>query len=793
MSVYIECSRTPYEKRDPVGKQRCTAPGFIAPVANMVASPLTLNRRGSNGEEVPSQPIPQGESQPEAVKSSPTLPAMNDPEAEVPFDVATQISCVVYNPDEPRVHFEQKSCHRFCDENPDWGWTRFHGPWIDIHKRKRLQRQALLRHDTLAFTAYIRTVRDDTGSLWWHPPKDNPAWDCVARCGQRGLFHGSANCSAIVSAFSTWLHLAPIAEALRGINVAQPFVVPQSRPLPFIESLKSVLEDMRISAISSHMTIPLEYLTEAAQGYEVNLNSKTDVIEVWDKVRELVKIESQQSEDFGPLESLLDRIWTFRQPNQASQIIKKLANGVSEHSLNNAYRGETEPDSVQETIDKHPTYNNKNGGSDYPWCLQVELHRQSYDIKQRKWKKMTHKIELNETVRFLDDEYTLFSMIVHQGDLESGQYSSVIQPQGPGTKWFRYYDDGGEKDVVGLTQRQARQAHEGNGVQAEGTAAVAYVAVYLKHDVSQALKKHQLDRPLTQADNVEKRDWNMILRGDDIVDVHIWLEGSFLKHRGRGLLDPWATSNKDIAAFDGSDSSFIKMRLPVSTKLGLLRIALERDNFAGAKGIFWALNMATWTIVNCLPSFERVRDDQTLGELASLTRGFHLWYAGLPSDIAPATSARDRSDGLPEHQLQHETLSANPTLVENVGPTTDEDVVMEGIQDDIVRAPNHRATPSDFVPGWDDAETFAYPGTYCFLKVFDPVTQNLSAASALFGRRLESLSDVVKRELSMATDQAIDLYLERSSTVTPAPLYDHVPGQYDGVIYIVQKRLSESE
>ena len=798
MSVYIECSRTPYEKRDPVEKPRSTVPGLTAPVANMVASPVTAIRRGSNGEPNSLQPLPECGSQQEAVKSSPTLPATNVVDVEIPFDVAAQISCIVYNPDEPRVHFEQKSCHRFCDENPDWGWTRFHGPWFDIHRRQRLQRQALLRHDTLAFTAYVRIIKDDTGSLWWHPPKDNPIWNSVARCGQRGLSHGSANRSAIVSAFSTWLHIGPIADALRGIPVPQPFVVPQSRPLPFIEALQTVLQDIGVSSLSSHVSIPLEDVTETARRYGVDLNSKMDVVEVWDKLRQLVKMESQlsqQSRDYHVIESLFDGVWTFRQPNQASHTTPEPTNDISEHSANHTDRGKTEPNSVQKTINNFTSHAHGESDIDYPWCLQVELRRQSFDKNKRKWKKLTHEIKLNETVSFLNTEYTLFGIIVHQGDLESGEYFSIIRPQGPGTKWFRYYNDSGRKDVVCLTQRQACQAHEGSGVQAEGNSAVAYVAVYLKHDVCQGMKDYQLDRLQSLANDVKERNWNVMLHGDDVMDVHIWREDWFLKHQGRGILDPWATSSRVIAALDDSDSFVIKIRLPVSTKLRSVKETLEREYSTAAKGKFWALNMSNWTTVNLLPRFEQVRDDMDLCELARHTRGFHLWYARLPPETAQTTSATDENGGLPQQQLQNETSAASLTSEDNAGPSTDVDVIMEGTQDDIDRVPNPPTTPPQPLAGSMDFPFHVVErGTYCFLKIFDPNSQDLRAVGTLFGKRLESLKDFARRQLSMDAEQVIDLYQEGGLIVTQATLLDDNMNWYsDGVIFIAQKHLSELE
>lgn len=101
----------------------------------------------------------------------------------------------------------QKSKHQYYNHNPDWGWTRFHGPWSDIHCRRRYQRKPLLENDTLAFTVYIQVVQDPTKSLWWHPSESRPSWDSMSLIGLRGLKCKEHHSSAVVAAVSTWMHL----------------------------------------------------------------------------------------------------------------------------------------------------------------------------------------------------------------------------------------------------------------------------------------------------------------------------------------------------------------------------------------------------------------------------------------------------------------------------------------------------------------------------------------------------------------------------------------------------------
>ena len=181
ISIYLECSPTPYEENQ---AKEDKSPATDEPQKLNESNSTSNSHDSSNGSPPEASTVPEAmvddPSVPDDAKETPEIvsqPSHTIPKNEKPWGVAAQISCVIYNPDEPRVNAHQKGCHRFYNDNPDWGWTRFHGPWDEIHKRRRFQRQALLRNDTLAFTAYVRTVVDDTKALWWHPGKDKPEWD----------------------------------------------------------------------------------------------------------------------------------------------------------------------------------------------------------------------------------------------------------------------------------------------------------------------------------------------------------------------------------------------------------------------------------------------------------------------------------------------------------------------------------------------------------------------------------------------------------------------------------------
>ena len=176
-SVYVECSPVADEE----AKTSEDARRASIPKENAISSEGTAaNEHAAIAPDQDEQTLPDASNTADdpitPLQSSQALPSKPDPEADKTWRVAAQFCCVMYNPGEPRVYASHKSCHSYYSDNPDWGWTRFHGPWDELHQRKRYSRQALLRNDTLAFTAYIRLVHDSTNALWWHPPKEKPTW-----------------------------------------------------------------------------------------------------------------------------------------------------------------------------------------------------------------------------------------------------------------------------------------------------------------------------------------------------------------------------------------------------------------------------------------------------------------------------------------------------------------------------------------------------------------------------------------------------------------------------------------
>lgn len=521
LSVYIECSRAPPEKHDVLTSENTHSTAESeeprdAPPAQQA------NGEGSSGVDTTERLEPRAsETVTEPMVFEPAgdmasgswhLDIHHAEENQEHWQVAAQIGCVVYNPQEPRVSHPGKSEHHFDDESPDWGWTRFHGPWSEIHIRQPLQRQALLRNDTLSFTAYVRVVRDDTGALWWHPTKgknERDCWDSVAKTGL-GAFSVSWDYTSVLNAaLSTWLHLHPFRDILCKAYIPDPVKDTHMRPRWLVQETRSLLSKM-YDPTTHHSTLSLQRIHEVLKWYGRDSKQVSDVIEMWDVLRDLLNAEVCDGDSNGRCEDLFKQLITLRQPDpfpqadigstdgdfMASQgsrspVVKKGARSVQE-AVDGAIGSESEAKEFW-----------RQSSSDFsPSVLQIELERRQYDKKSRRWDRLSHKIELNEEVNLCswhpragaEVNYTLHSMVVHDGDLEARNFCTIVRPGRPGTKWVKYANRKSRQEVVHVTRKQAIEAHEGVGDDRKGSQPVAYVVIYIRNDL---LKTMNITEPIS--------------------------------------------------------------------------------------------------------------------------------------------------------------------------------------------------------------------------------------------------------------------------------------------------------
>lgn len=481
LSVYLECSTESYNDDD-------TEP------ENSAADDPEISQDAEDDKVGAVVDVPEGPSNPDvrdpdsSMQDSPSSPNTED---EAPWEVAAQFGVVLYNPAEPRVQYNFKEEHQFWNGNDDFGRKYFHGPWTEMKVRQRGQRQALLRNDTLALTAYIRIVQDPTGSLWWRQRDEGPSWNNIAKTGLRGLSTRMEGEGFFTAGMAAWLHLPPFQDLVCGFHVPNQREQPFARPKPLFAALQRVLYHT-LHEVQPNNTVELTPIVHALKDYGVDFRAKIDTLEAWEIIRWRMEQEAEGTETKAKLAELFGHVTS-----------------PSRHLLNGASSPETSfqdypcirlparnGGSIQEKLNQaleNGTHSARPIIQSAPKLLQIELERQMFEGTTRKWVKVNNRVVLDEKLAFPQQmvdsgsnlTYSLYGMIVHRGALQSGLYYLVIRPGGPKTKWFRFYGEREGYQVQCITRKKAIRAHEGfeEDERDQETAAVAYLVMYLRDDV----------------------------------------------------------------------------------------------------------------------------------------------------------------------------------------------------------------------------------------------------------------------------------------------------------------------
>ncbi|KAJ4379318.1 hypothetical protein N0V86_005363 [Didymella sp. IMI 355093] len=487
LSVYLECLSV----IDPSSKKK--KDGRVDSVATDRAAKET---REETMAEPPVQP-------PMVEYQYTPLPLLGSKQLPKRKSVAAQVSVVMYNPTEPRVNYSRTALHRFCNGSPDWGWTRFHGPYYDIPHRLRGQRQALLRDDKLAFTGYVRIIEDETDCLWEHHSRENP-WDSFAMTGLQGLMLGedaSAPGGNMISAIASWMLFKPFRKLLYSAHTPNPEEEPLAHPKPLLSALKKVLYMLRTQVDPGAGAVALDDVLDALEWYGINERTdKLDVIETWEVLRTKLEEELQDAPEAA----------TF-----AGMCGPKRNHSVGVPSYKVPVAG---VESMQSAIDKSTDF--VMAAQELPQLLTIELERQEFDFKTRSYLKLINKISLDDHVCVRGVPYTLYGFVVHKQTLQSYVYQPVLRPEGPGSRWYSYSDSKDENHVKCLTRREAVEAHEGKAGSGrlEGNDPVAYIAMYVRDDTTDLAFKPGAD----------SESW----------EVPPWIKADVERTKSSGILDP---------------------------------------------------------------------------------------------------------------------------------------------------------------------------------------------------------------------------------------------------------------
>ena len=369
--------------------------------------------------------------------------------------IAAQVSVVMYNPAEPRVYEHKTDAHQYHAKSADFGWKYFsRESRYEFYYRRHGQRQAILRDDKLAFSAYIRVVHDPTGCMWDHDRSEERS----AVTGLRPLGVRSSLAAAMVPL----LHYRLMRDYLYTADGAT------EDKSGVLRQLQIWLERMMGRFVKRKH---FRYSPHAAR-----LDNQ-DVIEVMQSLRKRLR-----DQDYMPSGSELDMLFAAFDPMEGAPVCDRRLKTAGHASLQSALEDAREHFAVR------------------PPLLAVELERQEFDRETRRWKKLNNHVELDDRLMYGDQAYTLYAFVTHSGELGSGLYNAYVRPSGQGGLWYAY----GESQVSCLTRKQAVGAHCGSAKKADGkkdskdlghgfhgmsaldtvTDEVAYLVYYVKNDIA---------------------------------------------------------------------------------------------------------------------------------------------------------------------------------------------------------------------------------------------------------------------------------------------------------------------
>lgn len=407
-----------------------------------------------------------------------SLPLLEGSPLKKPRQIPAQIMLLMYNPKEPRVHFQKKSSHSFTDGDPDRGFSRFGPtPYYDLGRRLPETRQAMLQNDMLGFIAHVRIFDDPTGFLFGRESYDYQKE--FARTGLKpvkGVVDSRGYAANLTSAVFTFVLLPPVRQILYQASNAD------KSNKPLLESLLSFLCDIRKKPVSegpNPFSITPVVLEKVADGirwhgkgghrslvrhtfnstpdrerfstrwhpYERGMQD-FDVFQVWEFLHGVLENELKGTAMAGKLNSLFHPGgFRFKVPAAASSIRQSLCEALS-----------------------------KTDKALLPQILQVELPRQEFQEKTKKWRKVEGRVAIDDKLEMTEEptsSYTLYGVVLHTGPLNSRQYTPLLRLSKNG--WYKFPTDrtGG---ILKVTKKQAMGDMELN----------AYAAIYMRTDMANA-------------------------------------------------------------------------------------------------------------------------------------------------------------------------------------------------------------------------------------------------------------------------------------------------------------------
>lgn len=387
--------------------------------------------------------------------------------------IPVQMVLIMYNPNEPRVHYSKPACHSFASGDSDRGFNRFgSNPISQLGRRMPDSRQALLRHDTLGFIAYFHVYDDPTGYLF----SQTPGFDRLKDFTRTGLWplrdlRDNEGVATSLSAATILLIFLPQVRTL--LYRAGDFVETEK---PLTHALLHLICNMRRP--QSEQVEHLVSLRQVADALQWDgIKDVSPACQSATCVRKSAKVVRLPLVPWHPHGASMEHLDIF----QVLEIMKaQLTKELSELGAADVFKAQYGARGFRTTLIKGSTHIRKglsskslrSDSNEYPPVLQIQLPRTSYDTGAHSWKKLNDRIPSPENLRLTPDGsswYTLYGIVTHNDSEPCARsYTAIVRPDG--RHWVKFLRQG----VGRVTRKQALRDNE----------ASACISVYMRNDIA---------------------------------------------------------------------------------------------------------------------------------------------------------------------------------------------------------------------------------------------------------------------------------------------------------------------
>ncbi|KAI7901480.1 uncharacterized protein BX663DRAFT_487626 [Cokeromyces recurvatus] len=363
------------------------------------------------------------------------------------WSVCGQFAIVISNPDNPKHFFANHAHHRFCDEEIDWGFTRFH----DIKSLTNGKEPFINSQHQTTISIFLRVVKDETGVLWHNLIN----YDSRKETGYVGIRNQGATC-----------YMNSLIQSLYFTNIFRKAVykIPTEKEDP-TNSVALALQRCFYNLQFSDDAVSTTELTKSFGWDSLDSFMQHDVQEFSRVLQDNLELKMKGT----PVDGAVTNIFM----GKMKSYIKCIDVNYESSRVEDFYDIQLNVKgckNLKESFEKYVDVEVMNGENKYmaegyglqdahkgvlfesfPPVLHLQLKRFEYDMQRDTMVKINDhhvfpdQINLDEfcstpCLKKEERNYILHGVLVHSGDIDGGHYFALLKPEKNG-KWFRFDDD----------------------------------------------------------------------------------------------------------------------------------------------------------------------------------------------------------------------------------------------------------------------------------------------------------------------------------------------------------------